>query len=135
MAVSQINSGVDGMRKAGIEVAELIEHLKPGRVHHFEELLFPRVLRGDLEAQRKFIDRLFGSLGQGKRTRALLDTALALGDAGFHLQRTAEVLGIHISTLRYRLNRLSDLTGLDLETVEGRFRLQVGARLFRMNET
>jgi purine catabolism regulator len=92
-------------------------------------------LRGDLEAQRKFIDRLFGSLGAGKRTRALLDTALALGDAGFHLQRTAELLGIHISTLRYRLNRLSDLTGLDLETVEGRFRLQVGARLFLMNET
>jgi purine catabolism regulator len=135
MGVSQINSGVDGMRKAGIEVAALIEHLKPGRVHHFDELLFPRVLRGDLEAQRKFIDRLFGSLGEGKRTRALLDTALALGEKGFHLQRTAELLGIHISTLRYRLNRLSDLTGLDLETVEGRFRLQVGARLFLMNET
>ena len=135
MGVSQINSGVDGMRKAGIQVAELIEHLKPGRVHHFDELLFPRVLRGDLEAQRRFVDRLFGSVGEGKRTRALLDTALALTDEGFHLQRTAERLGVHISTLRYRLDGLSDLTGLDLETVEGRFRLQVGARLFLMNET
>jgi purine catabolism regulator len=37
---------------------------------------------------------------------------------------------VHISTLRYRLGRLSELTKLDLDTVEGRFRLQFGVRLY-----
>jgi len=134
MAVSQAHAGVDGMRIAGRQTSELIEHLKPGRVHYFEQMLFPRVLSGDADAQRAFVDRLFGSLDEGKRGKHLLETALTLTKEGFHLQRTSERLNVHISTLRYRLGRLSDLTGLDLESVEGRFRLQVGARLFLMRE-
>ena len=134
MAVSQVHAGVEGMRFAGRETDELIEHLKPGRVHYVEQMLFPRVLSGDTDAQRAFVDRLFGSLHEGKRGKHLLQTALALTEEGFHLQRTADRLNVHISTLRYRVGRLADLTGLDLESVEGRFRLQVGARLFLMRE-
>lgn len=132
MGVSQVNSGIDGMKQAGVEAAELVDHLKPGRVHHYDELLFPRVLRGDVAAQEKFLTRLFGPLREGKRSTALLDTALALAEEGFHLQRAATRLGVHISTLRYRLDGLSAATGLDLETVEGRLRLQVAARLLLM---
>ena len=132
MAVSQAHVGVEGMRIAGRETAELIEHLKPGRVHYFEQMLFPRALSGDVDAQRAFVARLFGSLDEGKRGQHLLETALALTEEGFHLQRAAERLSVHISTLRYRLGRLADLTGLDLDSVEGRFRLQVGARLYLM---
>jgi len=134
MGVSQVNAGIEGMRRAGVEVAELIDHLKPGRVHHYDELLFPRVLRGDVAAQEKFLKRLFAPLRESKRSATLLDTALALAEEGFHLQRTAARLGVHISTLRYRMDGLSAATGLDLETVEGRLRLQVGARLFLMRE-
>lgn len=134
MAVSQAHAGVEGMRIGGRETAELIEHLKPGRVQHVEQMLFPRVLSGDADAQRAFVARLFGSLDEGKRGQHLLETALALTEEGFHLQRTAERLNVHISTLRYRLGRLADLTGLDLDSVEGRFRLQVGARLYLMKD-
>jgi len=135
MAVSQVKVGIEGMRAAGIETAELIDHLRPGRVHHFEEMLFPRVLSGDLQARHAFITRIFDPLKKGKRSNSLLDTALVLAEEGFHLQRSAERLGIHISTLRYRLERISELTGLNLEFAEGRFRLQVGARLYLMNES
>ena len=95
-------------------------------------------MQGYLEALRDGVigpdPELFGSLHEGKRGQHLLETALALTEEGFHLQRTAERLNVHISTLRYRVGRLADLTGLDLESVEGRFRLQVGARLFLMRE-
>lgn len=134
LAVSQVKIGVAGMREAGLEIAELTGHLKPGRVHYYDEMLFPRVLRGDAGAQRQFLARVFGPLADGKRSHALLDTALTLSDEGFHLQRAAQHLGIHISTLRYRLQRLSEICGLDLDAVEGRFRLQVAARLYLMNE-
>ncbi len=135
MAVSQIQAGIEGMRAAGIETAELMDHLRPGRVHHFEEMLFPRVLSGDIQARQAFIARIFGPLQMSKRSNHLLETALVLAEEGFHLQRSAEHLGIHISTLRYRLERISELTGLNLEFAEGRFRLQVGARLYSMEES
>lgn len=134
MGVSRAASGVDGMRQAGVEVGELIDHLKPGRVHDYDELLFPRVLRGDMQAQRNFIARVFGPLQGGKRPGALLDTAVALAEEGFHLQRAATRLGVHISTLRYRVEGLRAATGLDLDTVEGRLRLQVAVRLLSMHE-
>jgi purine catabolism regulator len=132
IAVSQMHSGVEGMAAAGRETVELIEHLKPGRIHHFDEMLFPRVLKGDEDARRVFVARLLGQLDDGKRGQQLLETALALAQEGFHLQRTAERLGVHISTLRYRMEKLSEHTGLDLESVEGRFQLQMAARLYLM---
>jgi purine catabolism regulator len=134
MGVSQVRSGVDGMAAAGRETAELIEHLKPGRVHHFAQMLFPRVMRGDEDARRVFVAQLLGRLDDGKRGQHLLETALALADEGFHLQRSAERLGVHISTLRYRLDKLAEHTGLDLESVDGRFQLQMAARLYLMDQ-
>lgn len=134
MAVSTAKSGVRGMHEAGIETSELIEHLLPGRIHHYDEMLFPRVVRGDAEAQRKFVSRIFGPLVDSKRGQPLLDTALALSEEGFHLLHTAERLGVHISTLRYRMERLAEASGLNLESAEGKFRLQLGARLYLMSE-
>jgi len=97
-------------------------------------MLFPRVLKGDEGARRVFVARLLGQLDDGKRGQHLLETALALTQEGFHLQHSAERLGVHISTLRYRLEKLSELTGLDLESVEGRFQLQMAARLYLMEQ-
>jgi PucR family transcriptional regulator, purine catabolism regulatory protein len=122
--------GVDGMRTAGHEIADLMEHVRPGRVHLYGEAIFPRVLSGDPAARRQFVDRLFGAMGSDKRSQNLIETALALADEEFNLQAAADRLGVHISTLRYRLDKLSDVMGLDLTTVEGRFRLQFGVRLF-----
>jgi len=130
MGVSELHQGAAGMHAAERETADLMPHTKPGRIHFFDEAMFPRVLAGDAAARRVFIARLFGGLEADKRGRALIDTALALTDEGFNLQRTADRLGVHISTLRYRLGRLSELTKLDLDSVEGRFRLQFGVRLY-----
>ncbi len=88
------------------------------------------ILSGDADARRIFIKRLFGVLEADKRGQILIDTAIALTDEGFNLQRTADRLDVHISTLRYRLGRLGELTRLDLDSVEGRFRLQFGVRLY-----
>jgi len=130
LGVSDPHVGVDGMRTAGHEIADLMEHVRPGRVHLYGEAIFPRVLSGDPAARRQFVDRLFGAMGSDKRSQNLIETALSLADEGFNLQAAADRLGVHISTLRYRMGKLSDVTGLDLTTVEGRFRLQFGVRLF-----
>lgn len=130
MGVSELHQGITGMHCAGREVADLMPHTKPGRVHFSDEAMFPRVLAGDAAARRIFLARVIGVLEADKRGQALIDTAIALTDEGFNLQHAADRLDVHISTLRYRLGRLGELTKLDLNSVEGRFRLQFGVRLY-----
>jgi purine catabolism regulator len=134
LGISELHKGVSGMRAAGKEVADIMEHLLPGRIQSFDEILFPRVLAGEASARSLFLSRLFDGLDDERKGTQLLDTAVALAEEGFHLQHTADRLKVHISTLRGRLSRLTEMTGLDLESVEGRFRLQVGARLLLMSE-
>ncbi|WP_458097080.1 helix-turn-helix domain-containing protein [Roseomonas sp. WA12] len=65
----------------------------------------------------------------------LLGTATAFIDEACRYQATAERLGIHVSTLRYRLRRLQELFGLDLEDAEARFRLSLAVRLTAIGPT
>ena len=135
MGVSELHKGVAGMKAAGQEAADIMEHLLPGQIRSFDEILFPRVMSGDAAARKLFLSRLFEPLGKDRKGSQLFDTASALTQEGFHLQNASERLGVHISTLRARMLRLSEVTGLDLETVEGRFRLQLGVRLQLMTES
>lgn len=134
LGVSQVHAGVEGMAASGKETGELVEHLKPGRLHRYAEMLFPRVLAGDSAARASFLHRTLGRFDDSKRGQLLLETALALTQEGFHLQNSADRLGVHITTLRNRVERLQSETGLDLDSVDGRFQLQVAARLFLMRQ-
>ncbi|WP_374653531.1 helix-turn-helix domain-containing protein [Dongia sp.] len=48
------------------------------------------------------------------------------------LQATADALGIHVTTLRYRLRRAADLFDLDLKEAESRLGLELALRLRRL---
>ncbi|WPB58933.1 PucR family transcriptional regulator [Xylophilus sp. GOD-11R] len=133
MGISELHRGVAGMRAAGLEVEQIVPHLLPGRVQGFDEILFPRVLAGDAAARATFVARVFEPL-EGRKGSPLMDTAIALAEEGFHLERAAQRLEVHISTLRSRLARLSEATSLDMATVEGRFRLQVAVRLWMLEQ-
>jgi DNA-binding PucR family transcriptional regulator len=53
-------------------------------------------------------------------------------DCGGSYDDTAEVLTIHRSTLRYRLQRIREVSGFDLNDVEARFNLHVATRAWRV---
>jgi purine catabolism regulator len=80
---------------------------------------------------RAFVEGTLGPLRQHDAEAAggLLETATAFIDEACRYQATAERLGIHVSTLRYRLRRLEELFGLDLNDAETRFRLSLATRL------
>lgn len=74
-----------------------------------------------------FAELLLGALEEHDRTRgsdlvATLDAYLRLGGA---LAQAADLLGIHRNTLSYRLGRIADLSGRDLNDPRARFLLQV----------
>ena len=48
---------------------------------------------------------------------------------GRRLQRSADELGIHVSTLRYRVERITELLGTDLDDHDIQFSLQLALRL------
>ncbi|WPN95927.1 PucR family transcriptional regulator [Pseudomonas sp. MUP55] len=132
MAVSRVHRGVSGMAQGAEDVAALVPLLRPGRLHVFNEVLFPRALMGDKKARGMLIQRLIEPLANRKNGTMLLETVCALSSEGFQLANTAKVLEVHISTLRYRLARIEKLLDISLENPESRFQIQVAAEMYRL---
>jgi DNA-binding PucR family transcriptional regulator len=60
-----------------------------------------------------------------------MPTLAAYLDAGGAQQATADTLGVHVSTLKYRLGRIEAVTGHDLSVPDVRFQLQVALAVQR----
>jgi DNA-binding PucR family transcriptional regulator len=82
---------------------------------------------GDGRAMETLVDDWLGALlaHDAGRRHGLLPTLAAYLDAGAAQQATADALGIHVSTLKYRLGRIEAVTGRDLSAPDIRFQLQV----------
>ena len=132
LAVSRVQTGAAGIAVGGSDVNSLCGLLKPGKIHHFTEVMFPRALLGDADARMLFIQTKIGPLLSEKKSEALLETLEALCEEGFQLANTARRLGIHISTLRYRVERIEAMLGTTLEDQSNRFQLQVAVALHRL---
>jgi purine catabolism regulator len=81
---------------------------------------FVRATLGEIEAYDKDHDM------------ELLETASAFIDQSCRFRATAKQLNIHVSTLRYRLERLKELFSLDLENPETRFAFAFAFKLRTM---
>ena len=90
---------------------------------------------GDPAAMAALVEEWLGPLSahdDGRRPRQqLLPTLAAYLDAGGAQQATADALGVHVSTLKYRLGRLGEILGRDLGRPETRFQLQVALSAHR----
>jgi sugar diacid utilization regulator/putative methionine-R-sulfoxide reductase with GAF domain len=102
----------------------------------YEELGIVRLLLGsgddpDLQA---FIDDVTGPLVTYDREHggALVQTLRAFFDADCSQRLAAERLFVHHKTLRYRLERIKQLTGLDLNRHEDRMRADFALRLLQV---
>jgi purine catabolism regulator len=134
IAFGRVATGTDGVRASYREAVEVLGFEGTGRVVRYEAALLPRVLHGDPEARAAFIAELFGAL-EGRKSAAAMRTAmLRYAEEGFAFRRTASALGVHPNTLRYRLERASEATGLSFDDGDVRFRLQLAARLLRLSD-
>ncbi|MCW2897653.1 MAG: putative transcriptional regulator, PucR family, partial [Actinomycetia bacterium] len=74
-----------------------------------DELLPERALDGDADAVRVLVTHAYQPLLAGGT--ALLDTLTAYLEQGSSLEATARMLFVHPNTVRYRLRRVTELTG------------------------
>jgi purine catabolism regulator len=125
-------AGTDGARASYQEAQELLAYDGLGRVAAYEDVLVPRVLLGDARARDAFLRDLFAPLAGRKGGATLREALMHYAEHGFAFRRTATALGIHPNTLRYRLERAAELTGLALDDPDVRFRLQLASRLVRL---
>ncbi|HEY1655969.1 MAG TPA: PucR family transcriptional regulator ligand-binding domain-containing protein [Candidatus Tumulicola sp.] len=126
--------GAAGARRSYREALSLIRHRHRKRVCNFDDVLVPRVLGGDPEARRTFVNDLLLPLQSQRGGKALADAVLGLARNGFRMRETARALGIHPNTLRYRLNRASEILDLQFDQTDVRFSLQLAARLLEFDD-
>lgn len=90
----------------------------------------------DREAMRRFVqDRLGPILAYDSRHGGdLVPTLEAFLASGCRYQACADAMGIHVTTLRYRLSRVAELFNISLEDPDSRFGLDLALRLQRMME-
>lgn len=73
------------------------------------------VANGDVGAVRRYVDDVLGALlGGGPGSPDLLRTLQCFFDVGRSVRESAARLGIHENTVRLRLAKIHDLTGLDV---------------------
>ncbi|MFF9038412.1 PucR family transcriptional regulator [Streptomyces sp. NPDC014892] len=102
----------------------------------FDDLGLYRILGPGNEYQELegFVREWLGQLVDydGRHRTALVETLSRYFDCGGNYAETAESLAIHRSTLRYRLQRIREISGHDLTSVEDRLNLQVATRVWKI---
>ena len=96
-------------------------------------LLPERALDGDPVARRRLVDEVFGPLVRAGGD--LLDTLTAYLEASGSIEGAARALFVHPNTVRYRLRRVAEVTGLAPTDPRGAFALRLALALGRLAPT
>ncbi len=94
------------------------------------DLLPERALDGDESARAALVEQVYEPLMRGGT--ALLDTVMAYLEQGNSLEATARLLFVHPNTVRYRLRRVTELTGITPSDGRGGFTLWTAVILGRL---
>ena len=89
------------------------------------------VAASDVADVRSFVQDSVGTIAKHDRDHATpyLETLSAYLREGCRSQACADTMGLHVTTLRYRLARIQELFGIDVETPEKRFAVELAIRL------
>src|SRR6185312_14103552 len=108
------------------------ESMSPYGGRRFEDLGLYRILdrASDRPEVHDFVMEWLGPLlsYDSKKNADLVTTLTHYLDCGGNYDDAAESLSIHRSTLRYRLGRIRDISGRDLQDVEDRLNLHLATR-------
>jgi hypothetical protein len=95
-----------------------------------DDLLAERALDGDDDARTLLVETVYKPLAG----TPLLDTLATYLEQGTSLEATARMLFVHPNTVRYRLRKITELTGYQATEGRSAFTLQVGLILGRLSE-
>jgi len=132
LGIGRTYSGLDGMRRSFLEANQAlnmgIKLFGEGSITFFGDLgvhrlLFSQKSSGELKS---FYDEYLGKLTEYERQpHGELEKTLKAYLSYHNLAETARAIHVHRNTLIYRLTRIREITGLDLDDGETRLALQL----------
>ncbi|MFE6163715.1 PucR family transcriptional regulator [Streptomyces sp. NPDC056486] len=109
---------------------------KPYGMTFFDQLGLYRILGpgNEFRELEAFVHEWLGQLigYDARNNSAMAETLAQYFDCGGNYDETAASLAIHRSTLRYRLQRIREISDKDLANVEDRLNLQVATRVWKI---
>lgn len=100
------------------------ERFPKQRIYNYQDLILPVLLNQLKEGwQKEELERPIQRLKLMDNNGVLIKTLFAWFENNMQTIATARALYVHRNTLEYRLNKISDLTGLDLSSTDARFLL------------
>ncbi len=119
-----------------VQAMKLAERLKLNTLVDYDSLGVYQLLTqlDDIPAVHTFSQQVIGPIAEyDKRHRSnLVNTIAAYFDHHGNISQTAESLFIHRNTLLYRLERISELTGHDLNQSDMRLSLHLALKLWQL---
>ncbi len=95
-----------------------------------DDLLPERALAGDGHARRQMVTSVYQPLSEAGS--GLLDTLTAYLDASGSIEATSRRLFVHANTVRYRLRRIAEVTGLSPSEARDAYTLRLALTLGRL---
>jgi len=137
VGIGRPGRGLDGLRRSFVQAEEalrLAQRLfKGNRILPFSDLGLYRLLcqlqdRDELEA---FYEQTLGPLERydASRNTELVETLEAFFAHHGNVSQTAESLHLHRNSLLYRLERIAEISALDLDDADDRFALQLALKV------
>ena len=129
---------VDGLSRAGESAAAALAGLRAARAWpeaprpvSADALLAERALDGDPLARAALAERVAGPLQAAGGD--VLETVRAVLNSGGNLEASARAIFVHPNTVRYRLKRAAELTGISAGDPRGSWTLQVALALAELD--
>jgi DNA-binding PucR family transcriptional regulator len=97
-----------------------------------DDLLAERAIDGDVEARRRLVEEAWRPLVEAGGH--LLETLSVVLEQSSSLEGAARLLFVHPNTVRYRLRRVADVTGLSPTNERAAFSLRVALMLGRLED-
>ncbi|QEE62249.1 PucR family transcriptional regulator [Salinibacterium sp. dk2585] len=130
--VADVTDAWSSLHAASVAAAVVVASDADTRVVAADDLLPERALAGDQRARAALIERAYTPLRRARQP--LLETARRFVEAGGAVETAAKRLDVHPNTVRYRLKRIADATGLDPTGARDSFVLQCALRLGLMQD-
>ncbi len=134
--IMDLKKGFDQALKA-LEIGQLVSG--KGAITHYDELGVYRVLSiyGSHPETVKFSQELLGVLSKSDQfnNTDYINTLDSFLQSNCNLREASLKLYIHYNTLRYRLSKIEEITGVDLNSSEDRLSFQLALRIMRLHQS
>lgn len=140
MGVGRVCSGIKGLRKSFYQAEQAIklqkQVMEPRKILLYDDLGVYRLL-GQLTEGKELADFYEDTVGKlvkydEHHDLKLVETLKAYFQQNENLKETSQSLFIHVNTLKYRIQKISSITGYPLNHSDGKMMLYLGLKIYEM---